>query len=125
MNDYFRKLDDYFIRDLERLSEKDCVHAIRILRQRLKDLRNQEYYLSIRVDEMPFATRISNALIKSNIETIGQVLECGWDRLPLIRGLGEKAISDLKNIIDKITAKKDKIRGLSGLDLYIALKSET
>lgn len=116
------ELDNYFVRQLKRLSEPDCIEAIRILSQRLLDLRNPDYYLSIPVEELPLSTKSSNALLNNQLLTVGEVFKYGYEKLQVIRGLGPLAIDEIRTIIEKVIEQKEFIRGLSGFDLRNAIK---
>lgn len=114
-------LDKYLVRCLKRLNEDDSFRAIKVLCQRIEDLRNEDYYLSIPVEELPLSTKASNALSNNYFDTVKQILDAGWDELKRIRGIGPGTLGEIRTIIEKITAQKDRVRGLTGIDLRNAL----
>lgn len=114
-------LDNYLIRNLKRLSEADAIEAIHILSQRLLDLRNPDYYLSIRVEELPLSTKASNALLNNQLLTVQEVINFGYEKLGLLRGLGPSTLDEIRLLIERITEQKEFIRGLSGFELRAVL----
>ena len=116
-------LDEKFTRDLKKLNETDCESAIRILRQRLKDLRDPDYYLRISVDDLQFSTRAFDVLKANKLETVMDILECGWQNIGNFRNAGPQTVNEIKNKVDRIVAYKNKIRGLAGLQLALAISN--
>jgi len=52
--------------------------------------------LKIRVDSLEFSSRLSNALEKANIRTLGGLARKNEEDLLKIEGLGEKGITEIK-----------------------------
>jgi ERCC4-type nuclease len=110
-------LDKHLIRDLKRLNEEDRKSAIKILQQRIADLRNADYYLEIPVDDLPFSTKAYLSLMNHKLETVKDILEYGWDDLAKLRGVGPRRLAEIRAMIEGVVKNRDKVRGLSGIDL--------
>ena len=54
------------------------------------------------VDELDLPTRVINALIKHNIETVAQLKEMDENDLSKVKGLGKKSIEELKQKLDQL-----------------------
>ncbi len=105
---YYKPLisNNHLIRNLQRLSEADTIEAILILSKRLLDLRSTEYYLSLRVEDLPFSTRAHNALIKEKLITVRDIIECGYENTDHIRFIGIATTNEIRSLIEKIIERR-------------------
>lgn len=110
-------LDAKLAAGLSRLNEEDCVAAMKILRQRLTVLRKPDYYLSIRVEDLQLSTRAFDVLKANHLDTVMDILECGYDNIGLFRHAGTMTVNEIKNKVERLVARKKKVRGLTGQDL--------
>jgi hypothetical protein len=115
------ELNKYFISDLKLLSEENAQAVIKILRQRIKDLHNDNYYLTIPLADLSLSLRAHNVLLLHKIEIVKDVLDIGWDKLAMLRGMGPTTLKEIKSLLERIVEKKDRIKGLSGTALNMAL----
>lgn len=93
------QLKGYLVRSLKRLSEDDCIEAIRVLSQRLLDLRNPDYYLTIPAEELPLSAKAANALLFNQLLNVREVIQYGYGRLILISGLGPHILEEIRSVI--------------------------
>ncbi len=56
--------------------------------------------LETSLDEFFFSARVSNALSKKNLKTVGDVLRFGWHNIYKIKNVGNKSLNELKNTIE-------------------------
>ena len=117
-------LDVKLAADLARLNEADCVAAMKILRQRLTVLRKPDYYLSIIVEDLQLSTRAFDVLKANHLDTVMDILECGYDNIGLLRHAGPTTVNEIKTKIDRLVARKNKVRGLTGRELARAIDVE-
>ena len=57
------------------------------------------------IDELNLPSRIVNALLREKIETVGDLLEAGRERLENMKGLGKKSIELIEKELEKIGYK--------------------
>lgn len=72
------------------------------------DLENSP--MKIKIEELEFSTRTENALISGGIKTLSGLLKKSEGDLKALGGLGDKAIEEIKELLDGkgLTLKKDK-----------------
>lgn len=102
---------------LAKLNESDCLAAIKILRDRLAILRKPDYYLSINADDLHLSTRAHNVLKIAKLNTVWDIMECGYDSIALLPNAGPQTVSEIRNKIERLIAHKNDIRGLTGQEL--------
>jgi DNA-directed RNA polymerase alpha subunit len=110
-------LDADLTDDLAKLNETDCTAAIKILRRRLAMLRKPDYYLSISVEDLQLCTRAFNVLKVDKLDTVMDILECGYHNIRLFRHAGPQTVNEIRNKIESRVANKNKIQGLTGAAL--------
>lgn len=54
------------------------------------------------IDELNLPSRVVNALLKENIETVADLIKAGKDKLNQIKGLGKKSIDEINQEIKKL-----------------------
>jgi hypothetical protein len=122
---YFREpqpLDKWLVRSLLLLSEKNCVVAMAILSKRLIDFKNDDYFLSIQISELPFRRRVSTLLLSAGLNTVKDIIEYNVDKLDNIPGMGGVWRGNVMEVLERVIERKDNIKGLVGLDLRAALE---
>ena len=59
-----------------------------------------EKLLETSLDEFMFSARLSNALLRHELKTIGDVLNVGWSNVNRFKNVGRKSIEELRNTIE-------------------------
>lgn len=105
MNPYLHpyKLDDYEIKKLSSFTEEDCVKAIRILKARLKLLRNEDYTVLQLVTDLNLSTRARNVLLNCKLYTVKDILTFGVENIALLKNAGTGTVKEIKEAIEKAT----------------------
>lgn len=96
---------------LSSLSIADCKTAIRFLKKRMEMAKNKkppfelkrqeldEGFLATSINEFALTSRTRNQLRKNGIHTVRDVTEIGFEKLMLIRHIGEGTTNEIKNAI--------------------------
>lgn len=70
------------------------------------------------------STRAFDVLKANHINTVMDILECGYDNIGLFRHAGQQTVNEIKNKVERLVANKNKVRGLTGQDLARAIGVE-
>lgn len=57
------------------------------------------------IDELDLPTRVINALLRENIETVGDLVNRGKDELVNLKGVGRKSVDLVENELEKLNVK--------------------
>jgi DNA-directed RNA polymerase alpha subunit len=71
---------------------------------------------------LQFSTRAFDVLKANNLDTVMDILECGWHQIGLFRHAGPRMVNEIKNKIDNIVLRKNKVRELTGTALARAVE---
>jgi len=93
---------------LSALSIPDCKVALNILKRRIKqdgerkkggrkeNIKLDNAFLALPVEELHFSPRILNRLKENNLITVKDIVDIGIDRLKLFKGIGEGIAQEIK-----------------------------
>ena len=69
-----------------------------------EEKKNPKVYETI-IDELNLPSRVINALLRENIETVADLIKIGEDKLVAFKGLGKKSIELIKDELKKLGVK--------------------
>ena len=72
-----------------------------ILTKRLEEEINKKFSDLI-IDELNLPSRVVNALLRENIETVADLMKVGKDKLVGLKGLGKKSIELIEEELKKL-----------------------
>jgi len=105
------------IDSLRSLDKKDCQKAIGILNNRLEVFNQEDYYLYIKIYDLPLTLRASNALREKGLLIVRDVILYGFDNLWKIRNIGAQTEKEIRSLFKKIMERKDTLSSLSAKEL--------
>jgi DNA-directed RNA polymerase alpha subunit len=96
-------LDDHMRQTMERFSLEECEEAIKILQKRSNQLNNKDYqsWLTKSIRDLNLSARAENALFAVNIQTMGDIMNWGLDRIYFIKSCGELTSLQIKEAVLK------------------------
>ncbi len=96
-------LSEHFGRLLS--GEDKPIEKPKIDEEQLKKQEEMKRLSEIIIDELDLPSRIINALLKENIETVGDLLKVGRAKLEKMKGLGKKSLSLIDKELEKLGYK--------------------
>jgi len=95
--DITRKLPDFI--QQSKLPFDSMIHPKKDENNRLPQYADKKL-LETSLDEFIFSARVSNALSRHELRTVGDVLSFGWHKIYRIKNIGNKSVNELKNTIE-------------------------
>ncbi|HEX2606481.1 MAG TPA: DNA-directed RNA polymerase subunit alpha C-terminal domain-containing protein [Flavisolibacter sp.] len=100
-------LNPYFRQHIQHLSLAECQEAKQLLENRISKLYKPELWpiMDIHIEALQLSSRAYNALKINRINTVGDILVNGLDKLGMIRNVGSLTEKEVRNKLIGILPK--------------------